>query len=154
MAFQAVLTVIHILSAIVWLGYVPAELVLRRSVRENLGSSCQKDFVSVYLKIVNIAGIIGMTGLLISGILLVSVIPYYGFFSFHANHWLATKQVIMIILIILVFTMIIPKAKKVRISSEKGNLDESLLKSLQSSITIVNVLVLINVLLALSRRYF
>lgn len=162
MSFQPVITIVHILSAVVWLGYVPADLVLRGAIRKNQGMPGERKLVSAYLQLTNIAGIIGMSGLLLTGIILVSALPYYFFFSFASNHWLAGKQVIMVVLIVLVFAFLIPKARKVRTSisaeNEKtGALSSDLynnLKSLETIVTIINVLVFINFLLAMTNRVF
>ncbi|MGE5682540.1 MAG: hypothetical protein ACM34K_16860 [Bacillota bacterium] len=159
-ALQAVINIIHILSAVVWLGYVPADIVLRKAIKTSSGTKAEGKLISTYLKLTNIAGIIGMTGLLITGILLVSIIPYYFFFDFSSNHWLASKQVIMVILLVLVFALLIPKARKVRLSlgGEIGGTspvsDEAHknLKSLETIITIINVLVLINFLFAVGYK--
>lgn len=162
MVFQAVITVIHILSAVVWLGYVPSDIVLRRQINNSRGTSGEKNLISSYLILTNIAGIIGMSGLLFTGIILVSVIPYYFFFNFASNHWLAAKQVIMVVLIILVFAFLIPKAKELRTTlnneklsqvplSDKAHRD---LKNLETIISIIDVLVLLNFLFAVTHRFF
>jgi hypothetical protein len=161
MVFQAVITVIHILSAVVWLGYVPSDIVLRRQIKNSRGTSGEKNLISSYLVLTNVAGIIGMSGLLFTGIILVSVIPYYFFFNFASNHWLAAKQVIMVVLIILVFAFLIPRAKKLRtvLSSEKlsqmplSDQAHRDLKNLETIISIIDVLVLVNFLFAVTHRF-
>lgn len=161
MLLYSVLLVIHILSAVVWLSLLPADLVLRNSIRQSRGKDGEKKLVSVYLKLTNITGIIGMTGILITGVILTSILPYYSFFDFSKNHWLATKQVIMVILIILVFALLIPKAKKIR-QDLRQDLDTNFplteevvlkIKNLETIITLINVLVLINFLLAITHRF-
>ncbi|MGE5403051.1 MAG: hypothetical protein ACM3S2_21835 [Ignavibacteriales bacterium] len=161
MTLQAILTIIHILSAVVWLALIPADLVLRRNIRRSRGKSGEKRLISIYMYLVNLCGMIGMTGILITGIILISIIPYYFFFSFASNHWLATKQVIMVILLVLVFAFLIPTAKRVR-GALGADLENNLplsadsynnLKKLETIITISNVLVLINFLLAITHRY-
>ncbi|MCU7493492.1 MAG: hypothetical protein HF308_05255 [Ignavibacteria bacterium] len=161
MLLQAILTVIHILSAVVWLGLVPADLVLRKNIKRSRGLAPEKKLISVYLHLVNITGIIGMTGIVITGVILTSILPYYQFFNFSINHWLVTKQVIMVILIVLVFALLIPKAKKVRLAlgadtEGRTSLGEEVygnLGRLETIITIINVLVLINFLLAVTHRF-
>ncbi|MDP4172392.1 MAG: hypothetical protein Q8933_00370 [Bacteroidota bacterium] len=161
MFFQAVITVIHILSAVVWLGYVPSDIVLRRQINNSRGTSGEKNLISSYLILTNVAGIIGMSGLLFTGIILVSVIPYYFFFNFASNHWLAAKQVIMVVLIILVFAFLIPKAKKLRTTLNNEKLSKMPLsdqahrdlKNLETIISIIDVLVLLNFLFAVTHRF-
>ena len=161
MLLRAILTVIHILSAVVWLGLVPSDLVLRKNIRKSKGRPSERKLISIYLYLVNITGIIGMTGIVITGIFLTSLIPGYYFFNFSFNHWLAAKQVIMVILIILVFALLIPRARKIRIAlgadfESPGNLNGDVytnLGKLETIITIINVLVLINFLLAVTHRF-
>lgn len=161
MLLQAILTVIHILSAVVWLGLVPADLVLRKNIRRSRGKSSEKKLISVYLHLVNITGMIGMTGIVITGVILTSILPYYQFFNFTVNHWLVTKQVIMVVLILLVFILLIPGARKVRLAlgteaESQVPLNEDVygnLGRLETIITIINVLVLINFLLAITHRF-
>lgn len=161
MLLQAILTVIHVLSAVVWLGLVPADLVLRKNIKKSKGSPSEGKLISVYLHLVNITGIIGMTGIVVTGVILTSILPYYSFFNFSANRWLAEKQAIMVILIVLVFAFLIPKAKKVRLALGGGlegqaSIGEGVysnLNGLETIITIINVLVLVNFLLALTHRF-
>ncbi|HEX2867319.1 MAG TPA: hypothetical protein VHO03_09770 [Ignavibacteriales bacterium] len=161
MLLQAILIVIHILSAVVWLGLVPADLVLRKNIKNSRGMASEKKLISIYLHLVNITGIIGMTGIVITGVILTSVIPYYSFFNFSVNRWLAEKQSIMVILIVLVFAFLIPRAKKVRLAlGMEGNNQTPVaegvygnLGKLETIITIINVLVLINFLLAVTHRF-
>ena len=157
----SVLLIIHILSSVVWLSVLPADLILRNSIRQSRGKDGEKKLVSIYLKLTNISGMIGMTGILITGVILTVILPYYSFFDFSSNHWLATKQVIMVILIILVFAFLIPKARKLRlaighdIDSNFPLTEEAVVKvrKLETIITTINVLVLINFLLAITRRF-
>ncbi|MCX6150681.1 MAG: hypothetical protein NTX22_09175 [Ignavibacteriales bacterium] len=162
MTLQAILLVVHILSAVIWLSLLPADLILRQFISASKGKSGERKLLSVYLKLTNTTGIIGMTGILITGIILISVLPYYSFFQFSVNHWLATKQVIMVILIILTFAVLIPKAKKVRteLSDDFESSVELLpsfyekLRGLWKIVTVINILVLINFLLAITHRFF
>ncbi len=158
----AILLVIHIICAVVWLGIFPADLLLRKSIRANKQKSEEKVLISIWLKLINLGGMIGLTGLLITGIIL-SIILGYGFFQFAsgANHWLYTKQIIMIILMILTFAFIIPTAKKVRVKLNDNLKDSSSfndeayqnLNKLFNLSTLVNIFVLINFLLAIIKRF-
>ncbi|MGE5458207.1 MAG: hypothetical protein ACM3RX_07620 [Methanococcaceae archaeon] len=162
MEFRAILTVIHILSAVVWLGFLPADLILRKSIRISRGKSGERKLISVYMGLTNLSGMIGMAGVLITGLILTATIPYYSFFSFSSNHWLTTKQIIMVLLIVLTFAFLIPSAKKVRqaigldleSTTYPGENTYTNLRKLETIITISNVLVLLNFLLAITHRYF
>lgn len=172
MLTYAILLVIHIICAVVWLGIFPADLLLRKSIRENKQKSDVNVLISIWLKLINLGGMIGLTGLLITGIIL-SIILGYGFFQFAsgANHWLYTKQVIMILLLLITFVFIIPTAKKVRVKlnddlknnstsepntkqsmTEESEVEQNLNKLFNLS-TLVNIFVLINFLLAITKRF-
>ncbi|RJP73580.1 MAG: hypothetical protein C4539_01395 [Ignavibacteriales bacterium] len=161
MLYHAILLVIHILSAVIWLSFLPADVLLRQYIANSKGKPEQKKFISFYLKQGNLTGAIGMTGVLVTGILLVLNLPFYGFFDFSANHWLATKQIIMVILVFLTAFLIVPKAKALRTKlisdlNSNENLDDNFFKNLSglySVITLSNVLVLINLLLAITHRF-
>lgn len=161
MALHAVIFVLHILSAVVWLGLLPADLSLRKYIKKYRGREGEGRLISAYLYITNISGMIGMTGVLLTGVILTFILPYYSFFDFSTNHWLAAKQVVMVILLVLVFAFLIPKARQVR-TSIKGDLEETFplndetyrkLEGLKTIVTISNLLVLLNFLFALTRRF-
>ncbi len=158
MGGYAVLLVLHIISAVIWLSMIPADQVLRRYITS---VSPNRTALSIWLKILNVSGIIGMTGLLVTGILLVVILPYYGFFVFANNHWLATKQVIMVALLLITGMYLIPLGKKVRVAigSDLENntplAEEAVktVKKLANLATLTGVLVTINFLLAITRRF-
>ncbi len=154
------LFVIHILAAVVWLGSLPAQLVTYKFIKSSNEIQTRNKFISLFLVLTNVGGIIGMTGVLITGIIMTIMLPYYGFFEFTVNHWLVSKQVLMVVLIILVFGFVIPKAKKIRLSINGAiNSDKSseevliLVTSLHRLIITTNILVLLNFLFALSYRF-
>lgn len=107
---------LHIVSAVLWLAMIPADIVLRKFVLDENAKNGQRKVVSAWLKILNLTGMSGMTGLLITGILLVIQHPTYGFFKMSSDHWLATKQIIMVVLIVMTGMYFIPLGKKVRLA--------------------------------------
>jgi len=160
MTFYAIFKLLHVLSSVVWLGLIPADYLLRKYISSNKGRESEKTLISVWLKTVNLSGMIGLTGVLITGIVL-SISLGYGFFQFASggNHWLYTKQFIMVILLILVGGLIIPKAIKISKEIKSGmekELDESFYKNLSrlySLISIQNTLIFINFILAFTRLF-
>jgi len=78
-----------------------------------------------------------------------------------ANHWLATKQIVMIILLLIIFLGVIPEAKKIRtaIGSDLESASEisqdgyEYLNKLYKLGTIINILVLINFIFAITHRF-
>lgn len=161
MAEYVFLRAIHIISVIVWLGVIPADLLLRKIIRNKKGTESEKTLLSFWLKLTNLGGIVGLTGILVTGITL-SITIGYGFFQFAsgANHWLYTKQFVMVIVIVLTAAFIIPSGKKVRIEIEKSVAAKSPLTNetykniskLEKVLTTINVLIVFNLLLALMRN--
>ena len=85
--------------------------------------------------------------------------PGYGFFDMTSNHWLATKQIIMVVILILIFAAIIPTAKKLSREIE-SNLNENSNDDLKTNLNkmfkvtaSVNGLVVLNLLFALTHRF-
>ena len=104
---------------------------------------------------------IGGLGILATGISMVAESPVYGFFQFSANHWLATKQILMVILLIILGAIIIPTSKKVRaaIGSDFEKTEQlsddvySNLNKLFKWNLVINIIVLINFLLAITHNF-
>lgn len=161
MTLYPIIIVLHILSSIAWLSFLPIDYILRKSIRESENISSKKELISVWLKTSNLLGIIGMTGILITGIVMVSMNDYYSFFQFSINHWLATKQVFMVVLIITTFAFLIPSVKKLSGDLSSGIKEDGIVESSIDSkvdkigkiLSVINVLVLINLLLAVTHKY-
>lgn len=161
MAEYIFLRAIHIISVIVWLGVIPADLLLRKIIRDKKGTESEKTLLSFWLKLTNLGGIVGLTGVLATGIFM-SVTLNYGFFQFAsgANHWLYTKQFVIVIVILLTAVFVIPSAKKVRLKIEKSVSENSTLteetykniSKLGKILTTINILIVLNLLLALIRN--
>jgi hypothetical protein len=104
---------------------------------------------------------IGAIGILVTGIALV-LNSSYGFFRMTDNHWLATKQILMVVLLIIIGAVLIPTAKKLRAAIgsdlESGTqITEEGYKTLKKIFTlnlVINIIVLINFLFAITHRYF
>ncbi|PIW69968.1 MAG: hypothetical protein COW08_04285, partial [Ignavibacteriales bacterium CG12_big_fil_rev_8_21_14_0_65_30_8] len=79
---------------------------------------------------------------------------------FSMNHWLATKQVFMVVLIITTFVFLIPGAKKLSAeltlvlndNNNENNINSKVDK-IGKILSVINVLVLINLLLAVTHKY-
>lgn len=158
----SILLIIHVLSAVIWLSFFVAEPILRQFILRSKGEKGDRRLVLIYLFMANITGMIGMTGILITGIVLVSILPYWSFFDFTSNHWLAAKQVVMVIILIITGVFIIPGGRKMRLSIEKDlnserEFDQPFydeFKKYAKIMTIGNFLVLLNLLFALSRHFY
>lgn len=160
MTLYSILLVIHVISVIIWLGFIPADLILRGQIVKFRGKPGELGLVRIYLKLSDITGHIGMTGVLVTGIIMVAILPFYSFFDFSSNHWLATKQILMLIILLLVFFMLLPRVKNLSNtlkSSSAEALSEDETKSLNkvyNALTLINILALINFLLGITHRFF
>ncbi|MBI2417626.1 MAG: hypothetical protein HYV28_06925 [Ignavibacteriales bacterium] len=115
LAYQYFL-VLHIVSAVVWLGMIPAEFILSKYILNSEGKNSNRELTAVWLKLLNLSGMLGLTGILISGIGMVYLHPVFGFFRFSADHWLVSKQIITLALIVLTGVYFIPLGKKTRLA--------------------------------------
>ncbi|PKL82542.1 MAG: hypothetical protein CVV24_09545 [Ignavibacteriae bacterium HGW-Ignavibacteriae-3] len=152
---------LHVVFAGIWLINFVTDILLRRFIITNKNKIGEKKFIHLYMTFANLFGIIGSTGILITGITLVIQNPAYGFFSMSSNHWLATKQILMVVLLIILAGFIIPTAKKVRAAigidlENHSELSEEGFRNLQKLFklnTTINIIVVINFLLAITHRF-
>lgn len=152
----------HLIFAGIWLINFLTDFILRGYIIKNRNKNGEKKFVHLYLTFANLLGMIGAAGILITGITLVSLNSSFGYFQTAANHWLTAKQVLMTLLLIILAVFIIPTAKKVRtaigkdLESPSAISDEGYkyLHELFKLNTTINVIVLINFLLAITHRFF
>jgi len=153
---------LHIIFAGIWLINLATDALLRRYIVNNKGKTGEKKLIHLYLTFANLFGMVGALGILITGITMVAENPAYGFFSMGSNHWLATKQILMVVLLVILGAFIIPAAKKVRAAIGKDlenpeMMDGDGYKSLQKLFKLnnaINMIVLINFLLAITHRLF
>lgn len=158
MSFYPTLMTIHIICAGIWLVTFFTDTIFKNKIKSSFDKP-DKQLISLYLKFGNLFGSIGSFGILVTGIILVSMNPGYGFFDMTSNHWLATKQIIMVVILILIFTRILPTAKKLNAEIE-NNLKENSTEELKSNLNkmfkvtaSVNGLVVLNLLFALTHRF-
>lgn len=159
--YYLTLTTIHIVFASIWLINFVTEPVLRKQIVNNKNKSGERKFIILYLMIANLLGMIGALGILITGISLVLTSGFWGFFQFSANHWLAAKQVLMVVLLVVIGAFVIPTAKNIRreIGTELENsspIPDAGYKAINKMFAlnmIINIIVLINFLFAITHRY-
>ncbi|MGD8778820.1 MAG: hypothetical protein PVH88_07640 [Ignavibacteria bacterium] len=154
MYYQTIVT-IHIIFAGIWLINFIADIVLKSFINQEQNVDKKINNIKIYMKLVNLFGMIGASGILVTGIVITLLNSAYSFFEFSSNHWLVTKQIIMVFILIILFVKLIPTAKGLRLSlNEEGNSEyEFLLKKLFKQTSSINILVILNLLLALSHRY-
>lgn len=143
---------LHIIFAGIWLSFFVIELFLRGRINKEISVN---ENVSNYLMFTNIFGISGSIGILVTGILLV-VNSGYGFFDMTSNHWLAAKQIILLVILLITFSMIIPTAGAVRedLKKDTESFPKGNLKKIFRANLIINILVLVNFLFAITSRFY
>ncbi len=162
MEFYPSIITLHIIFAGMWLSSFVSHPFLKSTIIRNKNKNGEKKFIHLYLTFSSRLGMITSLGILITGIIMVSMNPGYGFFQMSANHWLATKQIIMVAILVILGAYIIPTSKKLRtvIGQDLDNnapISEEGYKSLYKLFklgTTIGILVLINFLLAITHIYF
>lgn len=147
----SIIKTLHVLFAGIWLIALPVDLMVRKYVRQDNLTGAE-----LYLKLGNLLGIIGLTGILITGVYMSVSMEHFGFFRFATpgQHWLYTKQFLMVIMLIVTFAVLIPQAKKLRASlTGDASVFETQYRKMRNFNLVIHILVFTNFLLALS-RYF
>ncbi len=157
-----VLKIIHVVSAGLWLSLLIYGFILRGRMAQAKGTPEEKGLILAWISSMNVLGIVGSMGVLLTGLYL-TIAMDYGFFKFAsgANHWLYTKQFVMVIILILIGAVMIPTAKKIKglllpdLKSDRplGEDAYALLGKLKRVDISMSALVILNILMAFS-RYF
>ncbi len=145
----------HIIFAGMWLAFLFINLVFVKRIKMQEIQS--RNFLSTYLNFTIIFEMIGAIGMLFTGVYMVAVNFGYGFFVMSSNHWLATKQMIFVVVLILIFVSILPNWLKLN-SLVKSNVEIKLenihLRKLMRVNAIINFLVLLNFLFAITHTFY
>lgn len=150
MSFYNTYITLHIIFAGIWLIFFVVEKILKGQIKKSTQSDLKHNNIKLYLSFTNLFGIIGSIGIVITGIIITSLNPIYGFFSMASNHWLATKQIIFVGILLLTFIGIIPTAKKL-----KNDFDnEQLLNKIFKLNLIINSMVILNFIFAITHRFY
>jgi len=152
MSYYPYLITFHILFAGMWLFNVVIDYKSRGNILSSTDKAIKNTCIDNYLSTTNIVGIVASSGILVTGVLMVTINPGYGFFEFSANHWLVSKQIIFIAIYAVIFAMLIPAAKKLRYADDSVQ-KNILIKKVFSLQTTINILVVLNIFFALSRRF-
>jgi len=150
------IVVLHIIFAGIWLIFFAADIILKNQIRASVSTDTKKNLISVYLKFTNLFGIVGSVGIAITGITMVILNPGYGFFDMSHAHWLATKQILFVIILLNTFFRIIPASKKLREildQDDNENIDKQFGNVVKINL-LINVLVILNLLFAITHRFY
>ena len=156
MKFYQTYITLHIVFAGMWLIFFAADIILKRQIESAKQPEIKNKFISLYLQFTNLFGIVGSVGIALTGILLVVLNPGYGFFDMSHAHWLATKQILFVIILLNTFLRIIPASKKLRGFIEQNDTDNistqfGLIKKMN---LLINVIVILNFVFALTHRFY
>jgi uncharacterized membrane protein len=156
MRYYQTILALHIIFAGIWIIFFAADIILKNQIRTTDSKEAKNKLISLYLQFTNLFGIVGAIGIAISGIVLVVLNPGYGFFDMSHAHWLATKQILFVIILLNTFLRIIPAAKKLRAAME--NDDTEILDQQYNSVTkinmLLNILVILNFIFAITHRFY
>jgi hypothetical protein len=147
---------IHIVFAGIWLIFFAADIILKRQIENANDIKIKNKFISLYLQFTNLFGIVGSVGIAITGIVIVVLNPGYGFFDMSHAHWLATKQIIFVVILLNTFLRIIPASKKLRNFIEQGQ-NESVDQQfgvVKKTNLLINILVILNLVFAITHRFY
>jgi uncharacterized membrane protein len=155
MKYYPTIVTLHIIFAGIWLIFFAADILLKKQIRETTEKQIKSRFISLYLVFTNMFGIVGSGGIAITGIILVLLNPGYGFFDMSHAHWLATKQILFVIILLNTFLRIMPSAKKLRISLQNDEQEETdnLFRSIAKTNLLINTLVILNFIFAITHRF-
>ncbi|PID59268.1 MAG: hypothetical protein CR986_06575 [Ignavibacteriae bacterium] len=156
MNHYSILVTFHIIFAGMWLIFFAADIILKRQINKSVIGNTKEEFISLYLKFTNLFGIVGSVGIAVTGIILVVLNPVWGFFDMSHAHWLATKQIIFIVILVITFAKMIPTSRKLRTAILDTN--DSQIDKQFSAITklnkVVTILVILNFIFAVTRNLY
>ncbi|MCU0681197.1 MAG: DUF2269 family protein [Polyangiaceae bacterium] len=104
---------LHVVSACVWFGVTPAQLVLRRASLARRDAPGEVALMGAFARLAFVAGNVGGIGIALSGVGLVWA-GHLPWFAFGAVPWLATKQTLYVLILAINFVAVVPTAKRAR----------------------------------------
>lgn len=156
MKYYTTYVTLHIIFAGMWLIFFAADIILKRQIENASQLDLKKKLISLYLQFTNLFGIVGSVGIAVTGIIIVILNPSWGFFDMSHAHWLATKQILFVIILLNTFLRIIPAAKKLRVLMEQN--DNEAINNQFKSVTKINllitILVILNFVFAITHRFY
>jgi hypothetical protein len=107
------LVILHILSAGVWVSLGVVTIFLNSFRKRVAGTAGELYLMRALIMFGAIMGNIGGIGILITGGAMTGMV-WHGWFDFGALPWLAAKQTIYVVLLIMTFAIMLPATKKAR----------------------------------------
>jgi len=157
MDFYPTNVTLHIIFAGIWISFIIIEFVLKSKI-QNSGNEPKKNlFIYQYIKFTKIFVIAGSIGITITGVLLVIFNSHYGFFNMTGNHWLATKQILFVLILFNTVVNIYPSIKKFEnnFNNDNNNFNgNKLLNKIFKTNRLIIILVIINFLFAITHKFY
>jgi hypothetical protein len=152
-----VFLILHIIVAGCWISILFANIAMMGNLTKAQGTVGELYLMRSVISIGSVMGNIGGIGILITGFGLVGI-QHMGIFPFGVVNWLALKQTIFVILLVMTFAMMVPRVKMLRrlIAEELAGPDaskgasnglRSQLGGIRTLGMMMNVLVLCNIIL-------
>jgi hypothetical protein len=156
MKYYSTYVTLHIIFAGMWLIFFAAEIILKNQIENATKVDIKNKLMSIYLQFTNLFGIVGSVGIAVTGIIMVLLNPSWGFFDMSHAHWLATKQILFVIILLNTFLRIIPASKKLRTLMSQDDNDATYIqyRSVVKINLIINVLVILNFVFAITHRFY
>lgn len=156
MKYYSTYVTLHIIFAGMWLIFFAAEIILKNQIENATKVDIKNKLMSIYLQFTNLFGIVGSVGIAVTGIIMVLLNPSWGFFDMSHAHWLATKQILFVIILLNTFLRIIPASKKLRTLMSQDDNDAAYVqyRSVVKLNLIINVLVILNFVFAITHRFY
>lgn len=153
----SIFLLIHIISFLAWMAAFIVSIVFYLKVKNAINTQNEKKLILKERKLTMMIGHTAILGILVSGSVMVSISsgPQWGWFPFSQYGWLAAKQIIFIIILILAFGVSTPIDGKLKRMLKKD--EQELMNDQQRSqwhkawnITlIVNLLMIVNAYLGI-----
>jgi hypothetical protein len=156
MEYYPTLLTFHIIFAGLWLIYFIVERILKSQIKKAANIELKKQAIKIYLKFSNLFGITGSIGIAITGVLMVWQNSTFGFFDMTSNHWLATKQILFVVILLNTFISIIPTSQeiKVRMNADGDSNVDKLLSKFYKANMLINIIVVTNFIFAITHRFY
>lgn len=103
--------VLHIFFASMVIALLPVAIILRQRMAKTKGTPAELTTMGIMLWLGRTMGMVGAIGILLTGATLTGI-ESYKWFAFAEFPWLATKQLLFVLILIINFALVLPAAKK------------------------------------------
>jgi len=131
--FRTIFLFLHIIAAGIWIAQIVVALVFNRLIRANADKPAGVTLMMAEVRLLGVLGSVGGPGILLTGLGLLAT-DRLGFLGIGGitPPWLMIKQIVYIILLVIVFAVIMPTARRLHTQFE-ATLGSSALITLEMS---------------------